>query len=328
MPLTTISEDAPIVISYRMEGKDPGKAAFYDHYTLQKHTHFETRITSADCPSIKVAHLNDYIKNQTNELPYSPNEPTIGKNVPLVIDNYALGGLLVIPGMTRDSYQKNPQTHQIRIQFEQEIIKDALLRGRPILAICAGSWTLFECLGGKIEEVNDHNYGSGMPRISAKGKMTYNVHVHDVQVIENTLLSSMMGLDNQSHLNLLPANSIHWMAPQKSSLPNNIEISALSKRNPTVSIKTRQSTPMRPDKNTVEAFSSQCGAPVVGFVWHPEAFDWSSLKFAEQANSKALLFMAKAGTAYQNKQKMLAQLKETQSEMFELENHLSSLNIG
>lgn len=300
---------AAIAISYRLEGTHLGKAAFYDHYTLASHTGFPTTIIHADNPSISTNQLKSYISTQTVNIPHTPIDATLARPVPLKLNAYTDGGLLFVPGMTRESYEKAPAIHRARIRFEKSVIKDALRRGRPILAVCAGSWTLWETLGGSIEEVTDHNYGGGMPRISETGKMTYNKHVHDVEISENTLLHTMLDLDDTEDENILPVNSIHWMAPSAQKIPENFEISATAKQNEDVSIQTRQQTEMSPEEDTVEAFTSKFGAPTAGILWHLEAFDWSSKKDADIANNNALLFMAKAGSAYQAKQKMLIDYK-------------------
>lgn len=298
-----------IAISFRLEGKHLGKAAFYDHFTLQGHTGFETAVLCSKTPRIQSKYLGDYVSTQTVNLPHSPMNTKHGRPTPVELESHLDGGLLYIPGMTRDSYEKKPEVHQERVKFEQEILRDALKRGRPILAVCAGTWTLWETLGGSVKAVSDHNYGGGMPRISAKGKMTFNKHVHDVIITPNTLLHNMMELGDQVEERTLPANSIHWKAPDGAKIPNNFEVSAVSKKNSDVSIQTRQQTEMSPDENTIEGFSSIFGAPVAGFVWHLEAFDWSSRHSADVANNKALLFMAKAGSAYRAKQNMLSDFK-------------------
>tara|TARA_R110002110_G_scaffold415856_3_gene658488 strand:+ start:68262 stop:69293 length:1032 start_codon:yes stop_codon:yes gene_type:complete len=302
-------EKAPVVISYRLEGKHLGKAAFYDAYTLANHTGFPVSFVHSEDDSIKDKYLLDYIKTQTINIPHVTMNPASGRPEPATLDSYKKGGLLVIPGMTRESYEKTPPVHNIRMKFEKSIIDDALRRGRPILAICAGSWTLWEALGGTLVSVDGHNYGGGMPRINAKGTMTYNVHIHDVRVKKNSLLHTAMALGNSQQERLLPANSIHWMAPNSESLPSNFEVSATARKSPSVLLKTRQKTVMTPDDNTVEAFSSLHGVPILGFVWHPEAFDFKKNSGAELSNSKALLFMAQAGSAYKAKQDMLNDYK-------------------
>lgn len=304
---------ASILISFRLEGKHLGKGAFYDHYTLQRHTAHESAVVHSSDKAIKTKYLAEYINSQTVNMPHSPIDATVGRPVPITLDPHTEGGLLVIPGMTRDSYEKSPTAHQIRIEFERGLLKDALRRGRPILAICAGSWTLWEALGGTLKVVSDHNYGGGMPRISAQGKMSYNKHVHDVEVTQGTLLGDAMALGDTQEERTLPANSIHWLAPDDTVVPPNFEIAAKSKRNAEVSIQTRQATQMAPQEDSVEGFCSKFGAPVAGFVWHLEAFDWDSRDAAAIANNNALLFMAKAGDAYQEKQTMLREFKEVAS---------------
>lgn len=299
-----------IAISYRLEGKHLGKASFYDHYTLQRHTGFPTAVLRAKNPEIKTKYLADYISAQTVNLPHSPLDKDLKRPIPVELESQLDGGLLFVPGMTRDSYEKKPYAHQVRVKFEKEVIQDALRRGRPILAVCAGTWTLWEALGGKINTVSDHNYGGGMPRISVTGKMTYNKHIHDVEIKTGTLLHDMMGFGGEVDNKILPANSVHWMAPDDSYIPDNFQISAVSKKNASVSIQTRQQNQMSPDEGTVEGFSSVLGAPIAGFVWHLEAFDWTSHNSADIANNQALLFMAKAGSAYRAKQNMLRDYKD------------------
>ncbi len=314
-----IAQKAPILISFRLEGKSLGKASFYDHYTISSHTGFQTAIAKANHPEIQTKYLRDYISEQTVNIPYATLLPEINRPMPLVLNAYEQGGLLVIPGMTRDSYEMAPQKHTLRISFEQKLIADSLRRGRPIVAICAGSWTLWEALGGQTVAVKDHNYGGGMPRISTTGKMTHNKHVHDVKIVKGTLLQTAMGLPDIETDSVLPANSIHWKAPSDKTVPGNVEIAARSKNNPNVTIHTRQSTVMEPDEDIVEAFSSILGAPTIGFLWHPEAFESSSKTPVNQSNNAALLFMAKAGSAFEAKQNMLAQYKQKAQEVADVD---------
>lgn len=59
--------------------------------------------------------------------------------------------MLFIPGMPRGMESEE------RSQYEQQLIKDARNRGVPILAICAGSWQLWQAFGGGLKDVQDHN---------------------------------------------------------------------------------------------------------------------------------------------------------------------------
>jgi gamma-glutamyl-gamma-aminobutyrate hydrolase PuuD len=306
----TPSLTSNVVISYRLEGKESlGKGAFYDHYTLQHHTGHQTSVAHADNVKIKMTPLKEDSRSQTNSLPHSEIDPNTNKPLPKETHHPTREGLLVLPGMTRESYEGHAETHKIRMKYENTLIKMALNTGQPILAICAGSWTLWNALGGELVSVADHNYGGGMPRIGAQGTMTYNVHIHDVVIEPNTLVNSAIQLKNKTSLQTIPVNSIHWMAPSAEIIPQNFEIAATSKKNDAVVLKTRQNNIMNPDEDTIEAFSSIFGAPIIGFVWHPEAFDWNSNSNEAQSNSRALLFMAKAGDAYKARCEMIDEFK-------------------
>jgi hypothetical protein len=60
-----------------------GKAAFYDHFTLQKHTGFPTAVLSSNNPNINPTDLSDYISKQSITLPYSPVDEQRKRPVPI-----------------------------------------------------------------------------------------------------------------------------------------------------------------------------------------------------------------------------------------------------
>lgn len=295
-----------ILISYRQEGKPLGKGAFYDHYTIQRHTHFPTSVVHANIPTISLHHLVSYIQAQTQNLPYSQVNEEIQRPLPAELTQYQDGGLLVIPGMTRDSSDKPDQFHLQRMTFETEIIKDAINRGRPIVALCAGSWKLWQTVGGQLVPVTDHNYGGGMPRIQPSGKIGYNVHIHDIIIEADSLLQKSMTKKGRAVPVRLEVNSIHWNAPSSQNLPTNFQIAARAVRDPNRVLNTRQGTRMMPEEGTVEAFESKFGAPIIGYVWHPEANDWDD---ATNPHHRTLLYMAKAGNAFQARQNLNKEYK-------------------
>ena len=299
-PICSNSIESTISISFRMEGKESlGKAAFYDHYTLQKHTGFQTKVVSSPDKAINTDVLFDYISSKPNFMKHTP-----------LTSSSIDGGLLYIPGMTRDSYNKQSNSHKVRIEFEKNIIKDALLRGQPILAVCAGSWTLWEAMGGKIKSVADHNYGGGMPRISNKNKITHNKAVHRLELCRDTLPYNIFTNNYEVDLINISVNSHHWMAPDELTTPENIEISARAIKDPEITIKTRQGIKMEPEENITEAFTTIYGAPVMGIQWHPEAYNWNCSANNDLFNHKILTFMAQSGKAYQAKQVLLEELKD------------------
>ena len=72
-PILYLRTNSQILISYRMEGKESlGKGAFFDHYTLQRHTSHSTAILHSLHPEISVSHLERYTKSaQTFNFPIS-----------------------------------------------------------------------------------------------------------------------------------------------------------------------------------------------------------------------------------------------------------------
>ncbi|MBS0272542.1 MAG: gamma-glutamyl-gamma-aminobutyrate hydrolase family protein [Proteobacteria bacterium] len=307
--------EAPIEISYRSDGE--GKGAFYDHYTVQKSTRHKTHLVK---PEGMRSTLHVYAKQQVAILPYGTKDEKTQKNLPPIksaLDKET--GLLFIPGRARGVEDAD------REKFELDIIRQARLQGRPILAVCAGSWRLWEAYGGRTKEVKDHNYNGGMLRLNDDGVVTYNVHVHDVKVEPKTLLSSIMSPKSKEDT-IKEVNSVHWLAPDdtaKASLPKDkqtqsyvkalhasLKVSGRSVADPEVSLKTRQGIQMEPEEETVEAFETLRGAPVIGIQWHPEAYCHyrEGKKIYYDSEQKSILeFMAKAGDAYVARKRMTSE---------------------
>jgi gamma-glutamyl-gamma-aminobutyrate hydrolase PuuD len=217
--------------------------------------------------------------------------------------------------MTRESEGTETGFHPARMQFERQALRQAMLQGRPVVALCAGSWQLWQAAGGQLTEVADHNYGGGMPRVQPSGKVGYNKQIHDVVVDEFSLLRVAMGLGQSAAARRLGVNSIHWKAPSESNIPRNFQVVARSEANQSLQIKTRQGNLMQPQSGTVEAFESCHGAPMIGFAWHPEAYDWSSESPEERPHTRVLQYMAKAGTTYQLKQTLNAEFQSKVSKV-------------
>ncbi|HKY69892.1 MAG TPA: gamma-glutamyl-gamma-aminobutyrate hydrolase family protein [Gammaproteobacteria bacterium] len=292
-----------ILISFRDEGA--GKGAFYDHFTLQHHTAHKTATVCS--PSLSTKPLETYLSGQTHNLSYGVVSPTIHRLIPPGFQNLEEGGVLFIPGITRDADNRQPLSHQFRMQFERTIIKQAVQRGMPILAVCAGAWTVWQTVGGALTPVTDHNYGGAMPRVGVNGIIVNNKHVHNVIVDAGTLVADAMGPEATRWQ--WPVNSVHWKAASPTPMPENFQVCATAKKDPRISIKTRQQTDMSPQEDSIEGFESIYGAPIFGIQWHPEAFQWNSAVPSESVNHRVLLFMAKAGDAYRAKQTMLKEYK-------------------
>ncbi len=224
----------------------------------------------------------------------------IDTNVPQVSKNYGENAaFLFIPGYSRDSDNKQPKTHSDRLKFEKQLIKKAIYRGQPILAVCAGGWTLWQAYGGTLKDVSDHNYGAGMPRLSTIAPTVVNNKlIHRVRTVAETLLSQSM--DFTMGDDDIPVNSVHWQAvdPQSKNISSNIKISATSVQDDELAPNSRQSKKMKPD-NCAEAFETIHGVPMMGIQWHPEAFNPTDDAFApHQGIFKAI---QTAGMTYLNR---------------------------
>ena len=285
-----------VAISYRDEGH--GKGAFYDHLTLRNMTGWSTKlVTSTNFPSTKFASYINYREGHGNYgLP-------LNNNLPDTSLNYGKkAAFLFIPGYTRESDHSQPQNHLTRLNFEKKMIQKARYRGQPILAVCAGSWTLWEALGGMIKPVSDHNYGGAMPRISkSKQRICNNKMIHNIDAVQGSFVQhAMFGKTNQVKT---AVNSVHWNAVDDSNLNqiSNIMISATSSQNDLIAPKSRQSKKMQPE-NCVEAFETIHGAPMIGVQWHPEAFNPSDNSAAPHKGIFDALKLA--GTTYKNRQRL------------------------
>lgn len=328
-----------IAISYREESN--GKSAFFDHFTLRVMTGHQTVICKPeDTTSINLA---NYI-NLRGDDPTKYALP-LNADIPTTVDNWAKkSGFIFIPGYTRESDTKQPANHVKRIRYEQELINKARLRGQPVLAVCAGSWTLWENYGGRVATVSDHNYGGAMPRLSTENpSVCNNKMIHRVKPTKGSYLAGAI----QSKRSFV-VNSVHWKAPHEESSIDTmklLEVSAYSKQDSELETKTRQSNIMKPEK-CVEAFETKYGVPMMGIQWHPEAFNPKDEAF--QTHQSIFSFMVTSGKTYLNRQKLNKEFKasvahnrsvlfshETPNELAQVEaraddalNKLNDLNIG
>lgn len=253
-----------IAISYRDEGV--GKGAFFDHFTVRKMTGWLTQIAieHPKHPLVFSSYINGRAGLGAYGLPLSTDLPLIAG------DDARNAAFIYLPGFTRESDTNNSTFHQARLSFEKELIRKAIYRGQPVLAVCAGSWTLWQAYGGELVDVADHNYGGAMPRLSKiTASVCNNKMIHRVRPENNTFLASAMGNHHD-----VAVNSVHWKAVNAASvgLSRNIQISAKSVKDDGLAPNSRQGHHMQPEECS-EAFETICGVPMVGVQWHPEAFN-------------------------------------------------------
>lgn len=292
---------APILISYR---NDQGKAmhgAFYDHYTLRRITGSRTCITKSGECSTKTF---EYFIDKQTIWALGINQQA-GKRVHPAIkaDDDNSCGLLVIPGHSSSDKDEH------RKQHEAALISKARNRGQPILAICAGSWRLWEGFGGTTKDVDGHSY-SNMPYIVNDGGVGNNKQIHDIKLRQATLLAGAMRVHKKDKpLTRTTVNSVHWKAVDERIVPNMLALSATAVANKALEPRNRQGE-MSPER-TVEAFETKYGAPMLGIQWHPEAYynNKESVENAAKHHLCLINYMAKAGDAYKARITMVDEFK-------------------
>jgi gamma-glutamyl-gamma-aminobutyrate hydrolase PuuD len=289
-----------IAIPYRNEGG--GKGAFFDHFTVRQMTGWSTKIIVK--PGTGISELKELIDSRAETGKYGL---PVDEGLPAIADNEGEDcAFIFIPGYTRDSDSEKPLAHTNRVKYEQSIIKKAVCRGQPVLAVCAGSWTMWQAYGGGLVEVADHNYGGAMPRLSQSAPVVCNNKmIHRVRCMPHTLLAGSMAKDGL--IEDVAVHSVHWKAVDKDSCGSkNLQISALSVQDDDIAPNSRQGQLMKPE-NSIEAFETIYGVPMVGVQWHPEAFNPGEADSRSHQNLFKALQVS--GMAYLNRKKLNAEIK-------------------
>lgn len=310
-------DSVPVVISYRGDNDKAAKGCFFDHYVFQGITGRHTRILypkNHDRTTVR-SKLCSYVRGMTTNLSFGVKIEE-GKFIPagtayLKFKNL---GLLVIPGRIKG------ENDTVRGPHERKIIREALRRGQPILALCAGSWRLWESLQDRTfnpaNPVNDvlvdaqgHSY-SRMMSLGVHGNIVNNKEIHAIRVKPATLLASaMFGKNRPDQYKRFRVNSVHWKAVGEAYTPEQTIISARSKKSPNLNPRNRQGD-MDP-QDLPEAFEGEHGAPILGVQWHAEAYYKNTTTLAGTSNQKRLInYMVQAGEAYAAKRRMLDELLE------------------
>ena len=132
------------------------------------------------------------IKDKTYGLPispadsYKPTPPIIG---PYPYSSNDLHGLLLIPGSHADSNEC--QNYEDRMKNEENLIKDARNRGRPVLGICDGGLKIWKFFGG--EEIKVHNHSARkMPYLTQNGRVGHNTEIHHLRINLGSILADAM----------------------------------------------------------------------------------------------------------------------------------------
>ncbi len=317
--------DAPsrIAVSYRLEATrhsaEQAKGAFYDQYLAHQITGHPTSV--AHHPDTPTDALISYAAQQ----PFALHDDRVCQHHLNSMDT----GLLLIPGYARQTQANLSQHHRCREAFEKKLIRRARREGRPILAICAGSWRLWQVMGessprqkgNKVYVTQSHELtpsadhtASRMPSLRANGAgVGYNTLIHDINIPNRNLLLDAMGMSKNNGSAVVPANSVHWQAIKAPALSQSkhsvVSIMAYTTNNYAYSVSKRTGGIMQP-VDGAEAFGSNFGAPILGVQWHPEAFyNNPNAHVSAPQHLNILRYMAKAGDAFRNKRLMLKEFK-------------------
>ncbi len=300
-----IQELAPIIIAFRDDTN--GKGATYDHYTVQHITDHPTERSVP--PGLDPTVLETYINGQGYNLLFG-NENEHGKRIPPLCEESYDGGLLIIPGR-RDAHltvDENP-SYKCRKPHEQRALKQAYLRGQPVLAICAGSWELWELFGGTITDVHNHQH-LPMLTLIPSGMIENSLQAHEVSITKESILAKAMG----SYAPTISVNSIHGKAADERSLPDQFIITARTSADLLHGeVETSEQDDAQQshiELSTVEAFETKHGAPMLGLQFHSEGYYTTAPTTNDIRHMNIVRYMAKAGDAYQAKRRMLRQITE------------------
>lgn len=310
----------PILIVSRDDGKIRGKAAHFDHWTVQAITQQPTRLINL--PGLG-DHLGEYVDNHVSEQLKGSEATKMGKVVPKVVSLPEMDGLLFVPGLPRDLKDSDDYLESERHLSNSKIIKRALLLGMPIIGVCGGSWEIWSQFAfrydknfnptqmSELRPVRDHSWNQGMPSMNSSGNgIIRNVQVHAIKLTNsNSILRGALGYTEAMEAEkLLLVNSVHWQAPNENVMSKDLEITAIAKINPEFKARNRQALPFTPEENTVEAFETVSGAPVIGVMWHVEAYA-SDNDANARTHCKLLNYMQDAGTAFSQRRAMVKDLE-------------------
>jgi putative glutamine amidotransferase len=141
-----------------------------------------------------------------------------------------------------------------RDRFEMPLIREALARGLPLLAICRGIQALNVAVGGTLRQDLAHDRTATVQhRMDVVGE---SMDHHTLEVEEGTLLHRLLGATR------VAVNSFHHQAVDR--LGQGLTVSA------------------RTLDGTIEAVEGAAGGFVLGVQWHPEVMA------ADHAVSRAL----------------------------------------
>eukprot|EP01122_Echinamoeba_exundans_P013501 TRINITY_DN5902_c0_g3_i1.p1 TRINITY_DN5902_c0_g3~~TRINITY_DN5902_c0_g3_i1.p1 ORF type:complete len:439 (-),score=32.38 TRINITY_DN5902_c0_g3_i1:626-1942(-) len=320
----TQHQDVSFAVPLRKSKTKKGLPSYYDHLTLQRCVTKSTGVATRTA-IISPQEDDEELLGGWWNIPKDDQRPQVF--VQQSLQNNC--GALFVPGRTSDEWKAetgdNPTPEALsRRKREMQLVKEALNRGQPVLAVCAGSWRLAECLAATgnpemrytekslLMDVEGHT-AAQMISVSKQShrQIIYKEDRH--QVILDPQLRSMMSVSTRSIApQKLAVNSVHWKAVNLSpgSVLSKMKLDILAEcppGQPKVNVRGSEKTP----SYCVEAFGTRFGAPTVGIQWHPEAnCDQTPEK---NWNARLIAWFYKAGKAYLSRRRMVAQFTRISS---------------
>ncbi len=303
MPSDITDKKARVTIAYRDDGR--GHGAIWDHQTIASSQYMQSFV--AHDGGMNVSAFEDAMAEAAFHFRVKPTVLAVG--------DYGQG-LLVLPGESRKTAVKRPEALAQRKRYEQLLVKDAMLRGRPILAICGGGYHLQQFLGGELVPIAGHDTGviEGHDDLclNKQGEVVGNVSAHQLTIKEDSLLASMLSPDDSM---ILDTNSIHGLVVDASEKDELTTSSTLLGETTSFHqyINARAMSQLIDDDMDLskpEGFElyyslhdkKAYAAPVIATQWHVEAYT--------SGPSRHLInHMVDAGATYDKKLEMLSELK-------------------
>ena len=188
----------------------------------------------------------EYLENYWRRLREAGLEPldhsTVGKTLAGAHGLMLTGGIDVDPAL----YGETPapevdSTNRARDEFELGLLRDALDRDLPIIAICRGHQLLNVAMGGSLlQHIESRAHEDDEERLSAH---------HDASLVAGTKLYGVYGRDR------IHVNSRHHQAVTPDRVAKGLTVSATT------------------EDGLVEGLESDAHTWVVGVQWHPERPD-------------------------------------------------------
>jgi putative glutamine amidotransferase len=177
------------------------------------------------------------------------------------------GGTDVDPALYGESPQPEvDETNPARDEFELTLLREALERNLPVLAICRGHQLLSVAMGGGLLQHIESGDHTDVELVSAE---------HDASLVPGTKLHAIYGTDR------LHVNSRHHQAVTPDRVAKGLTVSATT------------------DDGLVEGLESDAHTWVVSVQWHPERPDLHIPGFDAEGRR---LFEAFAAAVHRSKQ--------------------------